>query len=154
MTYVSGRAHCLEASFLAAALLGQHGLPPLVLSLESDDFLDHVVFLFKQGDRWGSIGRSQHAGLQGRAPIFRTVRDLAWSYVDPYVDESARVSGWAVVDLDESQSNWRTSRNFLWEVEDFITRKTHEPLRASDQRHERVLTKYVEGIDLRRPYWW
>ena len=37
-------AHCLEAALAAAVILEQHGYPPLVLSFESIDDLDHVLF--------------------------------------------------------------------------------------------------------------
>jgi len=43
-----GTAHCLEAAITAATILEQHGYPPLVLSLESVDKLDHVLYLFKK----------------------------------------------------------------------------------------------------------
>ena len=37
-----GTAHCLEAALFAATVLEQHGYPPLVISFESIDALDHV----------------------------------------------------------------------------------------------------------------
>ena len=37
-----GTAHCLEAALAAAVILEQHGWPPLVLTFESIDELDHV----------------------------------------------------------------------------------------------------------------
>ena len=42
----TGRAHCLEAALSAATILEQHGYPPLVLSFESIDLLDHVIFVY------------------------------------------------------------------------------------------------------------
>jgi hypothetical protein len=36
-------AHCLEAALFAATVLEQHGYPPLVISFESIDELDHVI---------------------------------------------------------------------------------------------------------------
>src|SRR3954468_2383928 len=60
-----GCAHCLEAALFAAVVLEQHGVPPLVLSFESIDQLDHVVFAFEQRGRWGSIARSRDPGLHG-----------------------------------------------------------------------------------------
>src|SRR5690349_3054398 len=42
-----GMAHCLEAALSAAVILEQHGYPPLVLSFESIDRLDHVIFVYK-----------------------------------------------------------------------------------------------------------
>ena len=44
-----GTAHCLEAALSAAVILEQHGYPPLVLSFESIDELDHVLFVFQIG---------------------------------------------------------------------------------------------------------
>ena len=68
-------AHCLEAALAAAVILEQHGFPPLVLSFESIDELDHVIFVYQRSGRWGSIGRSRDPGLHGRKPVFATPRD-------------------------------------------------------------------------------
>ena len=40
-----GMAHCMEAAISAAVILEQRGYPPLVMSLESIDQLDHVIFI-------------------------------------------------------------------------------------------------------------
>ena len=61
-----GCAHCLEAALFAAVVLEQHGYPPLVLSFESIDELDHVIFVYRRGGRWGSVARSRDPGLHGR----------------------------------------------------------------------------------------
>jgi hypothetical protein len=61
-------AHCLEAALFAATVLEQHGYPPLVISFESIDELDHVIFVYQskaQSPRskaqglWGSVARSR-----------------------------------------------------------------------------------------------
>src|ERR1051326_9148361 len=111
-----GTAHCLEAALAAAVILEQHGYPPLVLSLESIDELDHVIFVYRRRGRWGSIARSRDPGLHGRRPVFRTPRALALSYVDPYVDFSGRVIGYAVVDLRDllADYDWRLSEQNVW----------------------------------------
>src|SRR6185436_1445911 len=64
-------AHCLEAAVAAAVILEQHGYPPLLFDLESIDLLDHVLFVFREKGRWGSIARSRDIGLQGRKPLFK-----------------------------------------------------------------------------------
>src|SRR6187551_2832991 len=94
-----GTAHCLEAALSAAVILEQHGYPPLLLSFESIDELDHVLFVYRDRGRWGSVARSRDPGLHGRKPVFATARALALSYVEPYVDYTGRVKGFAVVDL-------------------------------------------------------
>src|SRR6185312_12331988 len=110
-----GTAHCLEAALAAAAILEQHGYPPLVLSFESIDQLDHVIFVYQRRGRWGSVARSRDPGLHGRKPVFRTARDLALSYVEPYVDFTGRVTGYAVVDLRVMGGyDWRLSDRNVW----------------------------------------
>ena len=92
----------------AAVILEQHGWPPLVLSFESIDELDHVLFVYRHRGRWGSIGRSRDPGLHGRRAVFATPRALALSYVDAYVDFTGRVTGYAVADLrDIGNYDWR-----------------------------------------------
>src|SRR5687768_18138176 len=63
-------ANCLEAALAAAVILEQHGYPPMVLSFESVDELDHVIYIYRARGRWGAIGRSRDPGLHGRRPVF------------------------------------------------------------------------------------
>src|SRR5437762_10188521 len=100
-------AHCLEAAVAAAVILEQRGLPPLLLDIESVDLLDHVLFVFQKNGLWGSIGRSRDIGLHGRKPVFRNLRQLVWSYFDPYIDMTGRIKGYGLTslyDLDNYES--------------------------------------------------
>jgi len=136
-------ANCIEAALTAAAVMERHGYPPLVLDLESEDKLDHVLFLFKRRGGWGAVGKSRDPGLHGRKPVFRTVRDLAFSYVDPYVDGSGRITGYGVADLREVRRvDWRFSERNVWAVERYLIRMPHKRLRASDRRHRQTLERF------------
>lgn len=136
-------AHCLEAALAAAVVLEQHGYPPLLLSFESIDGLDHVLFAYRHRGRWGSIGRSRDPGLHGRSPVFRTARDLALSYVDPYVDLTGRITGFAVVDLRIlGDYDWRLSPRNVWKVERVLLDHPHTPIRSSDARIARLRARY------------
>jgi hypothetical protein len=140
----TGRAHCLEAVLGAATIMEQHGYPPLVLDLESQDRLDHVLFLFRGPRGWGTIAKSRDAGLHGRKPVFRRVRDLVMSYVDPYVDGSGRIVGYGVADLDElTRADWRLSEGNVPSVERALLSMPHRRLATSDRRYERVLRRYL-----------
>ena len=75
-------AHCLEAAISAAVILEQHGFPPMVMSLESIDGLDHVIFVYRARGRWGSVARSRDPGLHCLKPVLATPRALAASYLD------------------------------------------------------------------------
>jgi hypothetical protein len=137
-----GEAHCLEAAVAAAVILEQHGYPQLLMDIESVDLLDHVIFVFQKGGLWGSIGRSRDIGLHGRRPIFRSLRDLTWSYFDPYVDFSGRIKGYGVTSLyDLGNYDWRFSRK-MSRIEEHLRQIPHRPIRSSDKRYEQLLARY------------
>jgi hypothetical protein len=138
-------AHCLEAALFAAVVLEQHGYPPLVLSFESIDELDHVIFAYRRGGLWGSVARSRDPGLHGRKPVFHTPRALALSYVDPYVDYTGRVTGYAVVDLRVlAPYDWRTSDTNVWKVERMLLDYPHRPIKMPDERYRKLKKWYRE----------
>jgi hypothetical protein len=140
-----GTAHCLEAALAAAVILEQHGYPPTVLSFESIDELDHVLFVFRSRGRWGSIGRSRDPGLHGRKPVFRTARALALSYVDPYIDFTGRITGYTVVDLRVLGTyDWRLSETNVWKAERMLLDLPHRSIRSSDRRIDALRKRYRE----------
>ena len=140
-----GEAHCLEAALAAAVILEQHGYPPLLLSLESKDQLDHVVFIFQHKGLWGSVGRSRDTGLHGRRPIFRRLRDLVWSYFDPYVDMTGRITGYGATNLYALGGyDWRFSKKNLWKVENHLREIPHARLRSSEKRYQQLFARYKE----------
>jgi len=138
-----GCAHCLEAALFAAVVLEQHGYPPLVLSFESIDRLDHVIFVYRRAGRWGSVARSRDPGLHGRKPVFATPRALALSYVDPYIDFTGRVTGYAVVDLRVMGTyDWRVATTNVWKVERMLLDHPHRQIKSSNQRVNALRAKY------------
>ena len=150
-----GRLHCFEAAFAAAAIMEHHGYPPLVLSLESKDWLDHVIFVFKDKGKWGSIGRSRDEGLHGRPAIYRSLRELAWSYYDPYVDKSGKLVRYQLLNLDDSGCDWRASKRNVWKAEQYIIDLKHNTLKSSKNRYKRLFRDYKErGPMKRQKHWW
>ena len=139
-----GCAHCLEAALFAAVVLESHGYPPLLLSFESIDELDHVIFVYRQKGRWGSIARSRDPGLHGRKPVFATPRALARSYIDPYVDFTGRVTGYVVVNIAELMGDydWRLTDKNVWKVERVLLGYPHRALRSSDRHVDRMRARY------------
>jgi hypothetical protein len=141
----TGHAHCLEAALAAAVILEQHGHPPIVMSIESKDWLDHVVFLYRERGRWGAIARSRDPGLHGRKPAFRSPRDVALSYVEGYVDYTGRVRGYGVANLSEALPtyDWRFARTNVWRVEKLLIDWPHRKIRTSDARYRALRRRYV-----------
>jgi hypothetical protein len=142
----NGCAHCLEAALFAATVLEQHGYPPLLLSFESTDQLDHVIFVYRQNGRWGSIARSRDPGLHGRKPLFASPKALARSYMDPYVDFTGRVTGYVVVNIAELMGDydWRLAETNVWKVERVLLDHPHHLLASSDGRVDRLRARYRE----------
>ena len=137
-------AHCLEAALFAAVVLEQHGYPPLVMSLESQDWLDHVIFVYRHDSGWGSVARSRDPGLHGRKPRFRSPRALARSYYDGYVDHTGRLKGFGVANLADALPgyDWRLGTRNLWQVEQMLIDWPHRKIASSTARYRVLLRKY------------
>jgi hypothetical protein len=141
-------AHCLEAALTAAVVLEQHGYPPLILSLESTDALDHCLFVYQVNGRWGSVARSRDPGLHGRRPVFGRLRDLARSYFDPYIDRTGCVKAYGAVDLRVLGTyDWRLASGNVWKVERLLYAIPHRPIRYSMARAARLRRKYIAYLD-------
>ena len=139
----TGTAHCLEAALSAAVILEQHGYPPLVLSFESIDLLDHVIFVYRTASGWGSVARSRDPGLHGRKPVFATPRALALSYFEGYIDFTGRIKAYAVVDLRVlGMYEWRLADGNVWKVERLLLDWPHRRIRSSDARANRLRKRY------------
>jgi hypothetical protein len=137
-------AHCLEAALTAAVVLEQHGYPPLVMSLESQDWLDHVIFVYREQTGWGSVARSRDPGLHGRRPRFRSLRALARSYCDAYVDYTGRVKGFGVANLNDAMGgyDWRLTTRNVWRVEQMLIDLAHRKITTSTRRYRALLRRY------------
>jgi hypothetical protein len=141
-------AHCLEAALTAAVILEQHRYPPLVMSLESIDKLDHVIFIYQRQGRWGSVARSRDPGLHGRRPVFRRLRDLALSYWEPYIDRTGCIQAYGSVDLRVLGTyDWRLSAGNVFKVERMLYGIPHRPIRYSQARADRLRRRYIAYIE-------
>lgn len=138
-------AHCLEGALIAATIMEQHGYPPVLLSIESQDKLDHVLLIFKRKGRLGSVARSRDLGLHGRKPVFRTVRDLVMSYFEQYIDSTGRITGYGTASLYElGRYDWRFSPRNVFKVERHLQDMPHRQIHSSDTRYERAKRRYIE----------
>jgi len=80
------RAHCIEGALVAAAALWVHGEPPLLLDMRAVQDYDHVVALFRRRGRWGAISKTNGVALRWRDPVYRSLRELAMSYLHEYAN--------------------------------------------------------------------
>ena len=139
----TGTAHCLEAALTAAVILEQHGYPPTVMSLESEDGLDHVIFVYKTKTGWGSIAKSRDPGLHGRRPVFRSLRAMALTYFEPFIDTTGCLRAYGMVNLRVlGRYDWRLSAGHVWKVERLLYEIPHTSIRYSTSRVDRLRRRY------------
>jgi hypothetical protein len=153
-TWKAHEAHCLEAAFLAAAILEPLGYPPLVVSFESVDLLEHVIFVYKKNGLWGSCGFSRDQGLKGRRPIFRSIRSLTLSYFDPYVDKTGKITAYQLASLDDSKSDWRYSKKNVWKAETYLLDIAHHKLPSSKNRVRKLRESYIKNGPMKPKSFW
>jgi hypothetical protein len=154
-------AHCIEGALLAACALWVHGEPPLVMHLDCDpcDY-PHIVTLFRRGRAWGAISKSNGAYLRYRDPVYRTLRELAMSYVHEYFDKRGHKtlrSYSGAFDLRRIDPTlWVVNEKACWTAHDLLAGLRHYPLMST--RQARNLTprdaferKCAELVEYPRP---
>ncbi len=126
------KGHCLEGALIAAAALRVNGRPPLLMDLEAVRDDDHVVALYRERGLWGGIAKSNFAGLRFRAPVYRTLRELALSYFDHYYnlrgERTLRAYSKAINLNRLGSKNWMSSEEDVWCVPELLIAARHYPL--------------------------
>lgn len=132
------KAHCFEGALFAAAALRMNGFPPLIVDLRAENDDDHVIAVFKQRGRWGAVAKSNFTTLRFREPVYKTVRELAMSYFDFYVntlgDKSLRECSVPMNLAHFDRREWMTTPDDLNYIGDYL----------DERRHVRLLTKAQE----------
>ena len=138
------RAHCIEGAMLAAAALWVHGEPPLLFDLRAARDSDHVLTLFRRRGHWGALAKTNGVGLRYRDPIYRTLRELALSYVHEYANYRGRktLREYSIpFDLRRMDPKvWVTGEKGAWDVS----------VRLDEVRHYRLMSRAQENALMRR----
>lgn len=137
MVLRDNRAHCIEGALLAASALWVHGEPPLLLDLRAVNDSDHVVALFRRKGHWGCISKTNGPDLRWRDPIYRTLRELALSYLHEYSnrrdDKSLREYS-VPYDLRRADlADWLTGTKGAWPIAEKLDEIRHYPLVTRSQ---------------------
>jgi hypothetical protein len=131
-------SHCFEGALFAAAALRVNGHPALIVDLEAERDTDHVIAVYRVGNHWGALAKSNYSGCRYREPVYRSLRELALSYFDVYFnlrrERSLRTFSRPVNLSRFDGQHWMTTGRPLW----FIA------LHLFDIRHYRLLTPGME----------
>lgn len=139
----SRRAHCIEGAMLAAAALWVHGEPPLLLDMQAVRDFDHVVALYKRRGLWGAISKTNGVALRGRDPVYRSLRELAITYLHEYTNQREHKTLRTYsrpFDLRAMRTaDWVTNEDNAWDVADRLEALPH--YRLLTPALERALTR-------------
>ena len=132
-------AHCMEGALLAALALRRLGYPPLLVDLEAVRDSDHVLAVYRVNGRWGSLAKSDYAGLRSREPVYATLRELVMSYFEHYYNPAGEKTLRAFsrpVNLArfDRTVEWMTTLEEVWDI----------PAHLCTIPHAAVLTKPME----------
>lgn len=124
------KAHCVEGSLFAAAVLWYHGHDPLLMGFRTapkDE--DHFVALYKTHGYWGAISKTNHSVLRFRDPVYKTPRELAMSYFHEYFmyeDGKKTLRDYSEpFSLKKLGTDWVTSEEELFEIVDAVNESRH-----------------------------
>jgi hypothetical protein len=102
-----------------------------------------VVALFRRNGRWGVISKTNGIGLRWRDPVYRTLRELAMSYLHEYYNKRDRktLRTYSVpFDLRRIKpEEWVTARDGAWDLIDKLEAIRHYKLMTPAQA--RALTR-------------
>ena len=119
------KAHCIEGAMLACVALMMCGEKPLLMNLkvETTDF-DHVVTVFKRGEHYGAISKTNHLVLRYRDPVYRSVRELAMSYFHEYflttTGKKTMLGYSGLINMRRFGTQWMTRDDDLWDIAEVI----------------------------------
>ncbi len=132
------QAHCIEGALVAACALWMRGDAPLLMHLDCalGDY-PHVVTLFRRGRHWGAVSKSNHAVLRFRDPVYRSLRELAMSYLHEFRDADGHKtlrSYSGAFDLRHVDvGEWVTGEASCWDLHDRLAARRHYPLLTAAQ---------------------
>jgi hypothetical protein len=142
------RAHCIEGAMLAACAFWIQGEPPLLLDLKAYRDVDHVVALFRRDGCWGAVSKTNPPLLRWRDPVYRTLRELAMSYLHEYANrrhQKTLRSYAGPLDLRRfDPSVWVTNGKQCWQVGERLEELRHVPLITARQAKRLRLRDPIE----------
>jgi len=130
-------AHCMDGGMFAASALRRLGYPPLIVDLTADNDDDHIIAVFREGNCWGAIAKSNTTVLRLREPVYRSMRELAMSYFEVYynLNSEKTLRGYSrAMDLSRFDNrNWETTDEDLEFIGDYTYKVRHYPLLTKKQ---------------------
>ena len=141
-------AHCMDGGMFAASALRRLGYPPLIVDLTAENDDDHIIAVFREGNCWGAIAKSNTTVLRFREPVYRSLRELSMSYFDVYYNLNSQktLRGYSrAMDLSRfDDRDWETTGEDLEFIGYSTYKVRHYPLVTKKQiRSLNKVPKYL-----------
>lgn len=94
------QAICFDAAFTAVTALQYHEYDPFFLKFllrSPERYLAHVVAIYSDGTKLGSVGFSRRESLKGKPPSFRTPSQILKDYKKSAFEEGYYTMNWSTV---------------------------------------------------------
>ncbi len=136
-------AHCMEGALIGAMVLRKLGYPPLLVDLEAVRDSDHVLAVYQVNGHWGSVAKSDYAGLRSREPVYATIRELAMSYFEHYYNPAGEKTLRAysrpvnLARFDRSLE-WMTTTDEVWDIPTYLCEIPHTRILPPAMERKRV----------------
>lgn len=135
------RAHCIEGALLAGVALWLHKQPPLIISLKvKDSDYDHIITIFKEGDYYGAISKTNHNVLRFRDPVYRSIHELVMSYFHEYfltsTGEKTLLGYTKPINIKKFGTKWITHEQNLWTIAEKIYDTPIIPVLPNGVKHK------------------
>jgi hypothetical protein len=131
------KANCFEGAIFAAAALRTLGFKPLIVDMMAYNDDDHVIAIFKHGNFYGAVAKSNTKLLRYREPVYKTLRELVLSYFDFYFNilgEMSLRSYSNPVNLSKFDAhNWMVTEEDLEFIGDYLYTIKHHQLLSKKQ---------------------
>ncbi|MEJ2174027.1 MAG: hypothetical protein P8Y76_03725, partial [bacterium] len=134
--------------------------PPLLFDLRAERDVDHVVALYRRSGCWGTLAKANGPMLRGRDPVYRTLRELAMSYFNEYVNKRGHKTlreysrPYDLRALDPAV--WVSGERDVWELVERLDAHPHTPILNARQartlsRQDAFLRQASSVLQYRKP---
>lgn len=127
----AGKMHCFEGAVFACLCLQYHGFENFLVDLKvkknAKQDSDHTLCVFKINKFWGAISKTNHSVLRWRDPIYKSIRELAFSYFHEYFLDNGQKT---LASFSKTFDIWKKFGT-LWVIEEKDLDKIAETLDKS-----------------------
>lgn len=122
------QAECYNGALLATACLLNQGVKASIIEILAREDEEHVLCVYQQNGKYGSIAQSKFLGLKSRFPMYATIRDLVISYQEFYFSFAGLLSLSSYTEpllLDQYQLKWLIDPNTVVQMAQDLRQSTH-----------------------------